>query len=81
MKHCWRNVLGWVVGIASVLGPTAALAEGAGGGYKGIAQIYFTFIGVILIYGVHDVFHNKKLTIAAAIVIPVLLYGVLLPKG
>ena len=60
--------------------PSAAFAE-EHGGYKGIAQIYFTFIGVILIYGVHDAFHNKKVTIGAAIVIPVILFGFLLPKG
>lgn len=81
MKHYWSRVMGWFLGSLSVLLPAAAFAEGAGGGYKGIAQIYFTFIGAILIYGVHDVFHNKKVTIGAAIVIPILFYGVLLPKG
>jgi uncharacterized membrane protein len=81
MMQCWRNGLGWVLGLASVLAPAVALAEGAGGGYKGIAQIYYTFIAAILIYGVHDIFRSKKVTIGAAIVIPVVLYGFLLPKG
>ena len=80
MKHYWSRVMGWFLGSLSVLLPAAAFAE-EHGGYKGIAQIYFTFIGVILIYGIHDVFHNKKVTIGAAIVIPIILYGVLLPKG
>jgi uncharacterized membrane protein len=80
MKHCWSRVMGWFLGSLSVLLPAVAFAE-EHGGYKGIAQIYFTFIIAILIYGVHDVFHNKKVTIGAAIVIPVIFYGFLLPKG
>jgi hypothetical protein len=36
--------------------PTLALAEGAGGTYRGIGSIYYTIIGAILIYGVYDTF-------------------------
>jgi len=36
--------------------PQLARAEGAGGGYKGIASMYYGVIAVILIYGVYDVF-------------------------
>jgi hypothetical protein len=59
--------------------PTLALAEGAGGSYKGIAQIYFTFITVILMYGVYDVFGKKAMYVAA----PLIVVGMymLLPKG
>jgi hypothetical protein len=70
-----------MTGLALVVAPALAWAEGAGGSYKGIAQIYYTFISFVLIYGVHDVFHNKKVTIAAAVIVPVVMYGFLLPKG
>jgi hypothetical protein len=69
------------MGLMISFAPVLAWAEGAGGSYKGIAQIYYTFITAVLIYGVHDVFHNKRVTIAAAIAIPVVMYGFLLPKG
>ena len=36
--------------------PQLAWAEGAGGGYKGIASLYYGIIAVILIYGVYDIF-------------------------
>lgn len=76
-----RRLLGWLSGPALALMPTLAWAEGAGGGYRGIASIYYTFITVVLIYGVHDVFKNRKITIAAAVVISFLMFGVLLPKN
>jgi uncharacterized membrane protein len=72
---------GGLSGLALTIMPTLAWAEGAGGGYKGIASIYYTFITAILIYGVHDVFKNRKITIAAAIAIPIVMFGVLLPKN
>jgi hypothetical protein len=75
------KLVGTVMGLALALAPALAWAEGAGGSYRGIAQIYYTFISVVLIYGVHDVFHNKKLTIAAVIIVPLVMFGVLLPKG
>jgi hypothetical protein len=81
MKQLWSRIFGWFSGSAIALAPALALAEGAGGGYKGIAQIYYTFITVVLIYGVHDVFHNKKVTIAAAVAIPIVMFGFLLPKA
>jgi hypothetical protein len=75
------RLFGWLSGLALAVMPTLAWAEGAGGGYRGIASIYFTFITVVLIYGVHDAFRNKRITIAAAIVIPIVMFGFLLPKG
>nr|MBI3614528.1 hypothetical protein [Nitrospirota bacterium] len=74
-----RRLLGWVAGLALAGTPTLALAEGAGGGYKGIAQIYFTFITVILLYGVYDVFGKKAMYVAA----PIIAIGMymLLPKA
>jgi hypothetical protein len=70
-----------LAGLFFVLAPAAAWAEGAGGGYRGIAQIYYTFITAVLIYGVHDTFHNRNITIAGAVVIVVVMFGFLLPKG
>ena len=49
--------------------------------YRGIAQIYYAFISAVLIYGVHDIWRNRNVTIAGAVVIVGVLYGVLLPKG
>lgn len=73
-----KRLLAWLSGIALVGTPTLALAEGAGGSYKGIAQIYFTFITVILMYGVYDIFGKKAMYVAA----PIILIGMylLLPK-
>lgn len=76
-----RRFVGIMLGLALALTPALAWAEGAGGGYKGIAQIYFSFISAILIYGVHDTFHSRNVTIAGAVVIIGVMFGVLLPKG
>ncbi|MBM4123155.1 MAG: hypothetical protein FJ249_11270 [Nitrospira sp.] len=73
-----KRLLGAMSGLALAMTPTVALAEGAGGGYKGIASIYFTFITVILIYGVYDAFGKKVMYVAA----PLIAIGMylLLPK-
>jgi len=34
----------------------------------------------VLIYGVHDTFHNRNITIAGAVMVVVALFGFLLPK-
>lgn len=81
MKNFCSKAFGWVAGSGLGLAPTLALAEGAGGGYRGIAQMYFTLIMVIAIYGIHDIFHNKKVTMAAVVILPVIVYGFLLPKS
>jgi len=59
--------------------PTFALAEGAGGTYRGIAQIYYTLIWVILCYGLYDVFGKKAMYVGG----PILAIGIylLLPPG
>ncbi len=76
-----RRLIGTLAGLTLALTPAMAWAEGAGGSYKGIAQIYFTFITAVLIYGVHDTFRNRNVTIVGAIVIIGVMFGVLLPKG
>ena len=59
--------------------PTLALAEGAGGTYRGIGSIYYTIIGAILIYGVYDTF-GKKVMYVAAPLIAIGLYLLLPPE-
>lgn len=74
-----KRLFGALSGLALTFTPAVALAEGAGGTYRGIASIYFTFITVVLIYGVYDVFGKKAMYIAA----PLIAIGMymLLPKG
>ncbi len=55
-------------GLVLGLMPQLALATDVGGGYEGIAAMYFTFIGVILIYGVHDIFGK---TVGRISIIPI----------
>ena len=59
--------------------PTHALAEGAGGTYRGIGSIYYTIIGAILIYGVYDTFGKMAMYVASPI-IAIGLY-LMLPPG
>jgi hypothetical protein len=56
-----------------------ALAEGAGGSYRGIGQIYYTFIAAVLVYGVYDAFGKKAMYIVGPIIV-IGLY-LLLPPG
>ena len=46
-------------GLVLALTPKLAMATDVGGGYEGIASIYFTFIAIILIYGAYDVIGPK----------------------
>ena len=54
--------------------PTVAWAEESHGYSRGNAFIYYATIATILIYGIHDTFHIKMMTWAAAVVIPVTFY-------
>lgn len=63
-----KRLLGGLSGLALAWAPAVALAEGAGGSYKGIASIYFTFISVVLIYGVYDVFGKKAMYVAGPLI-------------
>lgn len=73
-----KLVFGLLIALAVWL-PTLAFAEGAGGTYRGIAQIYYTLIWVILCYGMYDVFGKKAMYVGA----PILAIGIyfLLPPG
>lgn len=48
--------------------PTLALAVEHSAGYRGIGQLYFTFMAAILIYGVYDSFGKKAMYVAAPII-------------
>jgi hypothetical protein len=69
-----NRILSIIFGFALTLSPAVALAEGVNGYSRGNAILYFSAIAVVLIYGIHDVFHKKWLTWASAVVIPVALY-------
>ena len=49
--------------------PTLALAAEHSAGYRGIGQLYFTFMGAILIYGVYDSFGKKAMYVMAPIIV------------
>jgi len=73
-----NRVLSVLIGLTTFW-PTLALAEGAGGTYRGIGSIYFTVIGAILIYGVYDAFGKKAMYVAGPIIV-IGLY-MMLPPG
>jgi hypothetical protein len=73
-----RLLLAALLGLA-VWWPTLALAEGAGGSYRGIATMYYTLIWVVLCYGVYDTFGKKALYMGAPI-LAVAIY-LMLPPG
>ena len=73
-----NRVLSILIGLTTFW-PTLALAEGAGGTYRGIGSIYYTIIGAILIYGVNDAFGKKAMYVAGPIIV-IGLY-LLLPPG
>lgn len=64
--------------LAASLFPTLAAAEEAVNAYsRGNAILYYSFIAVVLIYGLHDTFRQRRITLTAAVAIPVLFYFLL----
>ena len=63
MKRLSALLAGLILG-----SPSLALAVEHNAGYRGIGQLYFTFMGVILIYGVYDSFGKKAMYVAAPII-------------
>jgi hypothetical protein len=49
--------------------PTLAFAAEHSAGYRGIGQLYFFFMGAILIYGVYDSFGKKAMYVMAPIIV------------
>lgn len=62
-----RFIMLLTVGILA--SPTLALAAEHSAGYRGIGYIYFTFIAVILIYGVYDSFGKTAMYVMAPIIL------------
>lgn len=67
-----RLVVVWI-GIVMFFAPVVALASDPGYS-RGNAFGYFAAIAAVLIYGIHDVFRTRWLTIVSAILIPTALY-------
>jgi hypothetical protein len=59
--------------------PTLALAEGAGGSYRGIGMMYYTLMWVVLSYGLYDTFGKTAMYIGAPILAVAAYF--LLPPG
>ncbi len=72
-----RPVLSLVTGLA-VWMPALALAEDAGGSYRGIASMYYTLMWLVLSYGLYDTFGKKALYIGAPL-LAIGTYAMLLP--
>ncbi len=68
-----KQLFCWLSGLVLTLTPAVALAEGVGYS-RGNAILYFFAIAVVLIFGIHDIFHKRWLTWTSAIVIPIVLY-------
>ena len=49
--------------------PALALAAEHNAGYRGIGQLYFSFMAAILIYGVYDAFGKTAMYIMAPIIL------------
>lgn len=49
--------------------PTLALAAEHSAGYRGIGQLYFSFMAAILIYGVYDTFGKTAMYVTAPIIL------------
>jgi hypothetical protein len=73
-----RYLLGILIGLM-VWWPASALAEGAGGSYRGIASLYYTLMWAILSYGLYDTFGKTALYVGAPI-LAVITY-LMLPPG
>ncbi len=58
MKDILKSSLGSILAVS--LSVTPAFANEPGGGYEGVTTLYYSFIGVILAYGVYDIFFKKS---------------------
>ncbi len=64
MKRLAALLTGLILG-----SPALALAADHDAGYRGIGQLYFFFMGAILIYGVYDSFGKKAMYVMAPIIV------------
>jgi len=58
---------GWLT-VGLLASPTLALAVEHQAGYRGIGLMYFSLMGVILVYGVYDSFGKMAMYIMAPII-------------
>lgn len=58
MKKMLKGSLGSLLAFSLTVSP--AFANEPGGGYEGITAMYYSFIAVILAYGVYDIFFKKS---------------------
>ena len=58
MKDILKSSLGSILAVS--LSVTPAFANEPGGGYEGVTTLYYSVIGVILAYGVYDIFFKKS---------------------
>jgi hypothetical protein len=58
MKNKLKGSLGSILALS--LSVTPAFANEPGGGYEGITSMYYSVIGIILAYGVYDIFFKKS---------------------
>jgi len=68
LKRLMYALFGWLLAVM----PQLALASEAGGGYRGIATLYYMVITAILIYGVYDIFGGKVVRFAGPVIFVVM---------
>lgn len=64
-----KRLLSIFYGLVLMAVPSLALASEVGGGYEGIASMYYSLIAIILIYGVYDTFGKKAMYVATPIIV------------
>ncbi len=65
-----KRLIAIFAGLFPVVLPSVALASYAGGGYRGIAAMYYSIIAVVLIFGAYDTFgKNLKTHIGVAVIV------------
>ena len=62
-----RLLQSFLIGLVTSWPALAIAEEAASGSYRGIGTIYYTFIWVVLCYGLYDAFGKKVMYIGAPI--------------
>jgi len=62
-----RLLQSFLIGLVTSWPALAIAEEAASGSYRGIGTIYYTFIWVVLCYGLYDAFGKKAMYIGAPI--------------
>ncbi len=65
-----KRLMASLIGALPIAAPSLAFASYAGAGYRGIASLYYTFIALVLVYGVYDTFgKNVGTHISASVIV------------